>query len=203
MSVKLQAAGYKPQAKHYLERAAGIEPASSAWKAEVLPLNYARLKTCPLLKATACTTGFHIYGAGGWIRTTEARASDLQSDPFGHSGTPAKFNFSNYSLVAPPRPVGGLLRASCPTPFGSAKADQTGSPARLLRQICRTTEARAPGRLRRPQIKSSLIPLATLIAKQGNPCDIPSSRAEKRSAPPYSSFHEQNFAEPLRREARL
>jgi hypothetical protein len=27
----------------YLERAAGIEPASSAWKAEVLPLNYARL----------------------------------------------------------------------------------------------------------------------------------------------------------------
>jgi hypothetical protein len=29
-------------------------------------------------------------GAGGWIRTTEACASDLQSDPFGHSGTPAK-----------------------------------------------------------------------------------------------------------------
>ena len=28
-----------------LERAAGIEPASSAWKAEVLPLNYARLPT--------------------------------------------------------------------------------------------------------------------------------------------------------------
>ena len=27
---------------------------------------------------------------GGWIRTTEAYASDLQSDPFGHSGTPPK-----------------------------------------------------------------------------------------------------------------
>jgi hypothetical protein len=26
----------------YLERATGVEPASSAWKAEVLPLNYAR-----------------------------------------------------------------------------------------------------------------------------------------------------------------
>ncbi len=26
-------------------------------------------------------------GGEGWIRTTEARASDLQSDPFGHSGT--------------------------------------------------------------------------------------------------------------------
>lgn len=30
------------------------------------------------------------YGAGGWIRTIEACASDLQSDPFGHSGTPAE-----------------------------------------------------------------------------------------------------------------
>ena len=30
------------------------------------------------------------HGGGGWIRTTEARASDLQSDPFGHSGTPPK-----------------------------------------------------------------------------------------------------------------
>ena len=27
-----------------IKRAAGIEPASSAWKAEVLPLNYARAK---------------------------------------------------------------------------------------------------------------------------------------------------------------
>ncbi len=53
----------------------GIEPTSSAWKAEVIatipyPLNRA------------------LYGGGGWIRTTEACASDLQSDPFGHSGTP-------------------------------------------------------------------------------------------------------------------
>ena len=32
-----------------LKRAAGIEPASSAWKAEVLPLNYARAKSKDLL----------------------------------------------------------------------------------------------------------------------------------------------------------
>ena len=31
----------------YLERVAGIEPASSAWKAEVLPLNYARETFAP------------------------------------------------------------------------------------------------------------------------------------------------------------
>src|SRR5690554_2390156 len=35
-----------------LERAAGIEPASSAWKAEVLPLNYARLPTYPAEPST-------------------------------------------------------------------------------------------------------------------------------------------------------
>src|SRR5690554_433379 len=56
-----------------LERAAGIEPASSAWKAEVI----ATIR-CPRA----------ISGGGGRIRTCEALASDLQSDPFGHSGTP-------------------------------------------------------------------------------------------------------------------
>ena len=30
----------------------------------------------------------HIFGGGGWIRTTEAEAADLQSVPFDHSGTP-------------------------------------------------------------------------------------------------------------------
>ena len=28
------------------------------------------------------------FGGGGWIRTFEAIATDLQSAPFGHSGTP-------------------------------------------------------------------------------------------------------------------
>ena len=31
------------------------------------------------------------FGGGRWIRTTEAFASDLQSDPFGRSGIPPKF----------------------------------------------------------------------------------------------------------------
>ena len=55
-----------------MERVAGIEPASSAWKAEVIAIIPYPLET----------------GGGRWIRTTEAYASDLQSDPFGHSGTP-------------------------------------------------------------------------------------------------------------------
>ena len=37
MLQKLSSEFFKPN-----KRAAGIEPASSAWKAEVLPLNYAR-----------------------------------------------------------------------------------------------------------------------------------------------------------------
>ena len=79
-----------------LERAAGIEPASSAWKAEVLPLNYARKSKNKALNsycfkfASTFISLRLIGGAGGWIRTTEAFASDLQSDPFGHSGTPAQ-----------------------------------------------------------------------------------------------------------------
>ena len=79
--------------KAALERAAGIEPASSAWKAEVLPLNYTRGNRLPTPGPTPANGGSKtptgiILGGGGWIRTTEARASDLQSDPFGHSGTP-------------------------------------------------------------------------------------------------------------------
>jgi hypothetical protein len=31
-----------------------------------------------------------LSGGGRWIRTTEAFASDLQSDPFDRSGTPPK-----------------------------------------------------------------------------------------------------------------
>ena len=56
--------------EHILERAAGIEPASSAWKAEVIA-------TIP------CPQPIE-FGGGGRIRTFEARAADLQSAPFDH-----------------------------------------------------------------------------------------------------------------------
>ncbi len=69
----------------HMERVAGIEPAQPAWKAGVLPLNYTRLIFSALTSVPSSRTSI---GGGGWIRTTEACASDLQSDPFGHSGTP-------------------------------------------------------------------------------------------------------------------
>ena len=78
----------KSQREQDLERVAGIEPASSAWKAEVLPLNYTRNTSRLYLRQTGFAYRLYLHGGGGWIRTTEACASDLQSDPFGHSGTP-------------------------------------------------------------------------------------------------------------------
>ena len=53
----------------------GIEPTSSAWKAEVLPLNYTR----------------KLVGAG--FEPAKAKPSDLQSDPFDRSGIPPMLEF--------------------------------------------------------------------------------------------------------------
>lgn len=55
----------------------GIEPTPSAWKAEVLPLNYTRKLSIPYSM---------VEGVG--FEPTKAEPSDLQSDPFGRSGTP-------------------------------------------------------------------------------------------------------------------
>ncbi len=87
---------------HQLERAAGIEPAPSAWKAEVLPLNYARVtaaritsrrtpndRQCPLpafIPQHRPKPMLLKSGGERRIRTFEAYAADLQSAPFGHSG---------------------------------------------------------------------------------------------------------------------
>ena len=73
-----------------MERVAGIEPAPSAWKAEVLPLNYTRIRHRHPNVTRERRSPVGLCGGGGWIRTSEAFASDLQSDPFGRSGTPPK-----------------------------------------------------------------------------------------------------------------
>ena len=60
----------------------GIEPTSSAWKAEVLPLNYTRA----FLPSTSPAE--FVLVEGGGFEPPKAEPSDLQSDPFGRSGTP-------------------------------------------------------------------------------------------------------------------
>jgi hypothetical protein len=78
----------------------GIEPTQSAWKAEVLPLNYTRATTKNrvfrgAVPAANCSTGsLHrllpsfrmVEGVG--FEPTKAEPSDLQSDPVGRLGTP-------------------------------------------------------------------------------------------------------------------
>ena len=66
-----------------LERVKGIEPSSSAWKAEVLPLNYTR----------KCLYN----GGGGQIRTAEPEGADLQSAAFSHFATPP-YIYNNESI---------------------------------------------------------------------------------------------------------
>ena len=58
----------------------GIGPTPSAWKAEVLPLNYTRIPVSGM------------EGVG--FEPTKAEPSDLQSDPFNRSGTPPINHFS-------------------------------------------------------------------------------------------------------------
>ena len=73
-----------------VERVMGIEPTSSAWKAEVLPLNYTRWILCrfhpPSLNRNRPGSRTLVEGVG--FEPTKAEPPDLQSGPFGRSGTP-------------------------------------------------------------------------------------------------------------------
>ncbi len=57
----------------------GVEPTPSAWKAEVLPLNYTRvIKPTPI----------NILVEGVGFEPTKAKPAVLQTAPFDRSGTP-------------------------------------------------------------------------------------------------------------------
>ena len=67
---------------HKLERETGIEPASLAWKARVLPLNYSRKHH---LFAHAAFAAFNLFpskdGGGNWIRTSVGVSQQIYSLP--------------------------------------------------------------------------------------------------------------------------
>lgn len=85
----------------YLERAAGIEPASSAWKAEVLPLNYARLPTLAAsTRRIACGQTWW-RGKDSNLRSFRGRFTVCSLWPLG--------NPSNWRCILPPLlPVSSL-----------------------------------------------------------------------------------------------
>ena len=59
----------------------GIEPTSSAWKAEVLPLNYTRSAALALVTRSAAGLRHphHSAGGGGRIRTYEGMSRQIYS----------------------------------------------------------------------------------------------------------------------------
>ncbi len=93
-----------------LERETGIEPASLAWKAKVLPLNYSRLaiRVAPVATTRPATREAKVVPTMvlmtarpvWWWRLDSnqrrRKPTDLQSAPFSHSGTPPR-RTANYS----------------------------------------------------------------------------------------------------------
>ena len=88
----------------------GIEPTLSAWKAEVLPLNYTRPSSFvyrhpPKLKVpyppNFCTVPASHVVEGGGFEPPKAEPTDLQSAPFDRSGTPPRSSNSQFSLFRP------------------------------------------------------------------------------------------------------
>ena len=79
-----------------------IELTPSAWKAEVLPLNYIRIKLerktrfelATLALARRCSTPEplpHVIGRGRWIRTIESSANGFTVRPLWPLGNPSTF----------------------------------------------------------------------------------------------------------------
>ena len=106
----------------------GIEPTRSAWKADVLPLNYARRLGANRRLARSGRlawesrrdeTGSTVWRlvAGTGFEPVKALPSDLQSDPFGHSGIPPCAVAGARSSEAPalvPRHRRGTGGSGCP-----------------------------------------------------------------------------------------
>ena len=104
-----------------LERETGIEPASLAWKAKVLPLNYSRFEplAIPLGKEGASQNrshkGFIAGGGGGWIRTNVGVSQQIYSLPPLATRAPLR---SEPQSVA--RGIGGAGRRALGARRGSA-----------------------------------------------------------------------------------
>ena len=100
-----------------MERMTGIEPVSSAWKAEVLPLNHIRKyrqseinkqwsgrrdsnsRPSPWQGDALPLSHFRIIGRGRWIRTIESSANGFTVRPLWPLGNPSKFCLPDYYTI--------------------------------------------------------------------------------------------------------
>ena len=89
-------------AQQTMERETGIEPASLAWKARVLPLNYSRIDQQSLRaqprkqRDQAPTSSLLFTGGGDWIRTSVGVSQQIYSLPPLATRAPLR-RISNYS----------------------------------------------------------------------------------------------------------
>src|SRR5437016_6635519 len=113
-----------------LERVMGIEPTSSAWKAEVLPLNYTRADGRPICRPNL--TGPHRSPTEMWrgkdSNLRRRKPADLQSAPVGRLGTPPQ----NEPRIL----ISGSWRVNACWPViclgvGRREADRPGGAARV------------------------------------------------------------------------
>ena len=90
MGIQIVLRRLKKNATHKLERETGIEPASLAWKARVLPLNYSRTFLCVDAGTASSNSSTKNWWRGLDSNQCRRKPTDLQSAPFSHSGTPPK-----------------------------------------------------------------------------------------------------------------
>ena len=116
-----------------LERETGIEPASSAWKAGVLPLNYSRpgaLAAAGSRRSSVVKT--HINkklspGGGGWIRTSVGVSQQIYSLPPLATRAP---------LRSEPESIAAFVRCS-----GEPRHKRATAPRRSVRPCRRASAA--------------------------------------------------------------
>ena len=103
-----------------VERETGIEPASLAWKAKVLPLNYSRIGPDTRSSQLQVTKQHTVLaGGGGWIRTSVGVSQQIYSLPPLATRAPLR-RTSKYSTIilqkhfAPPE-ITRLRRCGAPT----------------------------------------------------------------------------------------
>src|SRR6476620_2723015 len=84
-----------------MERETGIEPASLAWKARALPLNYSRIGSSlcdhPLRQGNGHSQ-YSLTGGGDWIRTSVGVSQQIYSLPPLATRAPLR-RISNYSTT--------------------------------------------------------------------------------------------------------
>ena len=90
--------------RNNVERETGIEPASLAWKAKVLPLNYSRIGPFAQSSQLQVTQAPHnLAGGGGWIRTSVGVSQQIYSLPPLATRAPLRRtqDYSRLSAVSP------------------------------------------------------------------------------------------------------